>query len=96
MDKENCTASDVLADIFGTCTVDSPPKKNAAKRKGSSDFDEGNGCDILGIDSVKILFFHEILYSPAKQSNLRHQRLKNVCRCRRSKTMKQMKGMMNR
>ena len=33
MDKENCTAQDVLADIFGpTCTVDSPPKRT--KRKG--------------------------------------------------------------
>ena len=47
MDKENCTASDVLADIFGTCTVDSPPKKNAAKRKGSSDYDEGKGCNFF-------------------------------------------------
>ena len=34
MDKENCTAQDVLADIFGpTCTVDSPPKRT--KRKGN-------------------------------------------------------------
>ena len=39
MEKENCTASDVLADLFGpTCSMDSPPKKG--KRKGSSDLDD--------------------------------------------------------